>query len=128
MQTTFQAVVVASEKRYNKGGGDATVDVNGNYPIQFTIVAGKLPARALVISGTIAQSLGFDAGNTYVTQASFRDTNEYGDNWNHVKLGQLSAIDMAKLPDFIKAFGKPQVVSVDTKVEVEEEVGADNGI
>jgi len=124
MQKTFQAVVVANEKRYIKGGGDANVDINGNYPIQFTVVAGKLPARSLVLSGTVAAQQGFEAGNTYVTQVSFRDTNEYGDNWNHTKLGALTPIDLAKLPEFIRAYGKPQVIDGTMPVEVEEEVDA----
>ena len=122
MQTAFQAVVVAQEKRFIRGGAEASVDVNGNYPVQLTVIAGKLPARALVISGTVAQSVGINPGATYVIQANFRDTNEYGDNYTWTKLGTLSVLDLAKLPDFIQAFGKPQVVSNQT---VDETVGMD---
>ena len=124
---SFSFVAVANTKTYNKGGAEASLDVNGNYPIQLSIIAGKCPIRALVMSGSIAISNNIESGNTYVIQASYRDTNEYGDNWNHQVLGKLSAVDLAKLPEFIKSFGTPTVVEytekVDTKVNVEAVAG-----
>lgn len=118
----FQAVVVASEKRFVKGGGDASPDVNGNMSIQFTTLAGKLPTRALVLSGTVAQAQGIEAGNTYVVQATYRDTNSYGENFNITNLGKLTPIDLAKLPEFVKAFGPAGVI---TKEVAKQEVHVD---
>lgn len=118
MKNAFQFVATASTKHYNKGGAPSNVDVNGNYPIQLTIVAGQCPSRATVMSGTIAESLGIEAGQTYILQANYRNTNEYGDNWGHIVLSKLSAADFIQLPALIKAFGQPQVVTDNVQTEV----------
>jgi len=121
MQNAFQIVAVANTKTFNKGGAEASVDKNGNYPIQLTVLAGRCPNRAIVMSGSVAIGLGIEAGNTYVLQVGFRDTNEFGDNWNHTVLGKLTPIDLAALPTFVKSFGQPKLVdgsgtTVDTEV------------
>jgi hypothetical protein len=117
-RTTFQVVVNATTKHFVKGGGQSSADVNGNLPIQFTPLAGQMPSRATVISGTIAQTLGITEGNCYVLQVTFRDTNEYGDNYNVQNLGKLQVTDLAKLNEFKASFGQPAVVTNDAEVEV----------
>lgn len=121
MQKSFSFVAVAQTKTFNKGGVESSLDKNGNYPIQLTVVAGKCPSRAIVMSGSVAIGLGIEAGNTYVLQANYRDTNEYGDNWNHTVLGKLTPVDLAQLPQFTKAFGQPQLVDVNANVEASVE-------
>lgn len=122
-RTTFQAVVNVTTKHFVKGGGQATADVNGNMPIQLTPLAGQIPSRGTVISGTIAQTLGLEAGNSYVVQITYRDTNDYGDNYNVQNLGKLQVTDLAKLNEFKTSFGQPTVVTDD----VEAAVSATNG-
>ncbi len=120
---SFSFVAVAQTKTFNKGGVESSVDKNGNLPIQLTVIAGKCPNRAIVMSGSVAIGLGIEAGNTYVLQANYRDTNEYGENFSHTVLSKLSAIDLVQLPNFVKAYGQPQLV--DTTVP--ETVSATNG-
>lgn len=115
--STFVANVVT--KHFKKGGEPTSTDVNGNYPLQLNVIAGKCPARAIVLNGTVAEASGIAAGNTYVFQVNLRDTNEYGANYNHSVLGTLSPLDLVKLPEFIKSYGQPRIVSEDDTTEVD---------
>ena len=119
---SFSFVAVAQTKTYNAGGTEAKPDKNGNLPIQLTVVAGKCPNRAIVMSGSVAIGPGIEAGNTYVLQANYRDTNDYGDNWSHTVLGKLTPVDLAQLPTFIKAYGQPQLIDASVEVKVPEGV------
>lgn len=121
---SFIFVATATTKHFNKGGAESSVDKNGNYPIQLTVSAGKAPARSLVISGSVAMSQGIEAGKTYVVQATLRDINDYGDNWNHLVLGTLTTLDLIKLNDFKAAYGQPKVINY---ADSEVEVSATNG-
>lgn len=104
--TTF--VATCNTKTMVKGGNPAKSDVNGHLPIQLSVIAGRCPNRALVISGTVAKNLGIESGNTYVLQATYAGTSEkYGDNFNIQKLGQP---ELYELPKYVEAYGSPQVL------------------
>lgn len=124
MNTTF--VATATEKCFVKGGGNASADINGNFPVQFTVFAGTCPARALVISGTLAQALKIEAGNTYVLEATFRENNEYGDNFTITNLGKP---ELYELPKYKTNFGAARVVQTENgKIVNAEKVEADPNI
>ena len=118
---SFVFVATATTKHFNKGGVESSVDKNGNYPIQLTVSAGKAPSRSLVISGSVAMSQGIEAGKTYVIQASLRDINDYGDNWNHLVLGTLDATALVDLPKFRQSYGPANVFNY-SEVETKESV------
>lgn len=121
MQNSFLFVATATTKHFNAGGAQASADVNGNMPIQFTVLAGKAPRRSLVIAGTIAASNGIEAGKTYALQATLRDINDYGDNWNILVIEPVSITTLLQVK---QQLGVPSVF--DYK-EVEVPVSATNG-
>ena len=123
----FNAIVVSNVKLYKAGGESTEPDVQGNYPVQLSVIAGQLPQRGIVLNGTIAKNLGIVLGTTQIVQCNYKDTNSYGDNWNHVVLGQLTALELATgLNQFETSMGKAQVVEfVESKVE--SGIGAVNG-
>lgn len=125
MQKSFLVVATANTKTHNKGGAETTPDKNGNLPIQLAVLAGKCPNRAIVINGSLAIGLGIGEKQTYILQINYRDTDTYGDNWNHQVLSQLSAVDFIQLPKFVKEYGQPNVV--DATASVETTVSATNG-
>ncbi len=115
--STFIANVTT--KLFKKGGEPTTEDTNGNLPLQLNVIAGKCPSRAIVMNGTVAQGSGVEAGKTYVFMVNLRDTNEYGANYTHTVLGTLNPSDLIQLPQYIKSYGQPKIVSEDDNTEVE---------
>lgn len=129
--STFKFAAVVATKTHKAGGSLTTPDTNNKLPIQFSPVAGVAPNRALVLSGTVAESLGFEAGNTYFVQATFKENNEYGDNYTILNRGKLSTIEALDVEDRL---GQPRVIqtengkNVSVKAEVEETITSENGI
>lgn len=88
-------------------------DINGMKPVIMTPVYGTIPNRAMTISGTIAQNEGIEVGKVYLINVRQTETNEYGFQYRHGNLGEITALDLAKsAKDFIEAFGSANVLDV----------------
>lgn len=97
----------------------ATADKNGEMPVILRVVAGKLPNRALVLSGTVAKRAGLRVGQPALVQCTEGDTDEqYGRQFNVNKIADLSAFEIMQAEGHL---GKPQVIDVDVtqKEEIE---------
>lgn len=127
--STFIFSAVASTKTHKTGGDLTSPDMQNNLPIQFTVLAGTAPSRAIVLNGTVAKSLGIEANSTYLLQATFKEHNAYGDNFQITNCGKLDVIQMLDTKDRL---GAPNVVQTENGrrigVKVEDEVSAENGM
>lgn len=92
------------------------VDKNGLEPVIISPVLGRCPNRN-VLSGTIAQNLGIEAGKTYLFNVSEIEPDpEYGRRFIFTKLKELTA------QEIIESVGKLKPRQLITVDEVEEEV------
>lgn len=103
-----------------------TEDINGMKPVIMTPVYGTIPNRAMTISGTIAQNEGIEVGKVYLVNIRQTETNEYGFQYRHGNLGEITALDLAKsAKDFKEAFGSPNVLDVREQSEKAGQLFAD---
>lgn len=105
--------------------GSGKEDINGFMPVILNPVFGTVPNRR-TISGTIAQSLGIDSGNTYLLQFTEVEANEYGVQFRVTKLGDVSAMDIAiKRKELLQNMGAAKVEDVNAPVEAPKAVEAE---
>ena len=129
--SNFIFVATTTTKRFVKGGAPAMPDKNGKMPVQLTVLAGTAPARSTVVSGTIAENINLEVGNTYVVQATFNESNSYGDQFNLSVLGKPALFE---IPKYVSTYGPANVVQteegkrVGQADQVEEEEYAENGM
>lgn len=100
-------IILVSANPFNQG----TPDKNGKMPIILNVIAGKSPNR-LVLSGTVAESIGLTVGKSFLMQVREVEPDpQYGRQFNHQVLGEItSALDLIKAS---KELGTAQVFSVD---------------
>jgi ribosomal protein S28E/S33 len=95
--------------------GEKKADKNGMENIWLTPVAGKIPNQALVISGTVADKAGLQAGQTLLVMINETASDAvYGRQFSHTVLGPVSVGDILPLR---KELGAALVL--DTKIETE---------
>lgn len=71
------------------------LDKNGNAAVYLESQNGPLPERARVLSGTIAKQKGLEVGNLYILKVTDLGEGEYGTNYQHDNIGQVSALEFA---------------------------------
>lgn len=102
----FNEIILASVNAFNQG----VPDKNGRMPVILNIIAGKSPNR-LVLSGTLADSIGLSIGKSYIMQVREVEPDpKYGRQFNHQVLSEVSsALDLVKTA---KEIGAAQVINV----------------
>lgn len=105
--TTFKFMAIANTKTHKAGGTPTTPNRQGKLPIQFSVIAGTAPNRAIVLDGSVGETLKIEAGCTYLLQATFKENNEYGDNYTIVNRGTVSIMESLTVEE---ALGTPNVV------------------
>lgn len=132
--STFKFMAIANTKTHKAGGTPTTPNRQGKLPIQFSILAGTAPNRAIVLDGSVAENLKIEAGGTYLLQATFKENNDYGDNYTIVNRGSVTVMESLTVE---QALGTPNVVQTSNgktvsqvKAETPEfaEAGEGNGI
>lgn len=75
-------------------GENAKVDKNGKMPVALQPIAGTSPRGLNILSGSVAENTGFEAGKTYLILASERPADErHGRQFNYAKLGEASLME-----------------------------------
>lgn len=91
-------------------------DKNGKETVIFDAVAGRVP-RNRVRSGTIAEREGFEPNKSYMIQIETLPSNEYGEQFRFVNLGQLNGLELINT---CKELGKGVVVdSIEKTPQIE---------
>lgn len=105
----FNEIILASVNSFNQG----TPDKNGKMPVILNVIAGKSPNR-LVLSGTVAESIGLVVGKSFLMQVREVEADaQYGRQFNHQVLSEVtSALDLIKAS---KELGTAQVFSIDAE-------------
>lgn len=105
----FNSNCVVTVKPFNNG----TTDKNGKQPVILQIIAGKAPNR-MVISGTVAETSGFNIGSVYYANCREVEANEYGRQFRWTTIQEVtSVVDTVALTNQL---GNPDVFDVDAKV------------
>lgn len=98
-----------------------SLDKNGKQPIILTVIAGKAPNRT-VLSGTVAETAGFEPGKSYL--ASCRETDPdptYGRQFRWTKVSEASVLDVIA---GVSSLGNAQVFDVNAHIEAPASVEA----
>ena len=91
---------------------DRTHDNNGNQNLFLNPIAGKIPNKTLVISGTIANQLGIELGKSYLLGINEgKPSDIFGRQFSVTNLGGLSPLDMLKV---VNELGNAVVIDVTT--------------
>jgi len=122
----FNAIVKANTKEFMAGGAPASPDRNGQMPIQFNVLYGTFPNRALTLSGTVAERQGILANKVYNVQATRLEDNEYGPQFQVSVISEISGIDLVlNAKTLTDNLGEGKVITVDAPVQETEDVTAD---
>lgn len=106
----FNSLVIVTVNYFTNGA----LDKNGKQPVILTVVAGKAPNRT-VLSGTVAESAGFEVGKSYL--ANCRETapdEQYGRQFRWTKISEATVMDVI---EGTKMLGEPQIFDVSASVE-----------
>lgn len=109
----LSTIAICSVKPFTKNN---KTDKNGKTPVLFSVFAGSIPSRSVVISGTIAERAGIKVGETHLLKFQEVEASEYGREFRVETLGTLSALELAT-SDF-SHLGQGTVVDV-SKVDSE---------
>lgn len=99
----FNGLVVVTATPFNKDG-KPRLDKQGKPAVMLQIVGGTGPNRN-VLSGTVAESAGFEAGNTYLAQCREENFNEeinpntgeaYGRTFTWINTGKMNAVEIVQ--------------------------------
>ena len=94
----------------------AEEDKNGKMPVILNLIAGKCPDKR-VLSGTIAENLGLETGNTYGMSVNEVEPDpEFGRRFNYTRL--TSNLSMSEISAERKTLGTPQIINTSEPVEV----------
>lgn len=85
----FSSMCIVSVNYFTNG----SLDRNGKQPIILNVVSGKFPNRT-VLSGTIAESNGFEVGKTYLASVKETESNEFGRQFIWQKLKEVDAMEI----------------------------------
>lgn len=101
-------IVVAVVGKFSKPGSEA--DKNGMENVYLTPIAGKMPNRAMVVAGTVAERAGLKIGSTLMVLIGERAADPvYGRQFNHTVLGEVKPQEILGLR---KELGSALVIDV----------------
>ena len=102
----WNEIVVVVCSAFQKPGSLA--DKNGIENVFLTVVAGKIPNQAIVVSGTVAEKAGLTIGSTKLVMVNERDEDPvYGRQFSHTVLGDVAPSEILGLR---RELGNPVVV------------------
>ena len=105
-------IVVVKVSAFQREGSLA--DKNGMANVYLTALAGKIPNKALVVAGTVAERAGLEIGKTCMVMITERDPDpQYGRQFNHTVIGE---VEPSQILGYIKELGKSVVLDVNTSV------------
>ena len=111
MNTMF----VATVSLFLKEGKET--DKNGNPNLFLTLVAGKMPNKAIVLNGTQALRQEIYPGDTVLFNCVEGDVHaDFGRQFNVTKLATLSAFEIMDAPTKL---GNPQIIDVSVEATTE---------
>lgn len=109
----FNQIIVAVVGAFTKAGSEA--DKNGLQNVYLKCIAGKVPNKALVVAGTVAQRAGMAIGQTLLIMVDERESDPvYGRQFSHTVLGEVKPQEILGLR---KDLGEPTIVDVNEGVE-----------
>ena len=86
-------MTIVNANAFKKAGH--THDHNGKQNIFLSPLAGKMPNKALVMSGTIAEQLGIEVGKNYLLAISEgKPDPKFGRQFSTINMGEISGIDV----------------------------------
>ena len=101
-------IVVVVVGKFSKPGSEA--DKNGVENVYLTPVAGKMPNRAMVVAGTVAERAGLKIGSTLMVLIGERAADPvYGRQFNHTVLGEVKSPEILGLR---KELGEALIIDV----------------
>ena len=101
-------IVVVVVGKFSKPGSEA--DKNGMENVYLTPIAGKMPNRAMVVAGTVAERAGLKIGSTLMVLIGERAADPvYGRQFNHTVLGEVKPQEILGLR---KELGSALVIDV----------------
>jgi len=104
----FNQIIVAVVGAFTKVGSEA--DKNGLQNVYLKCIAGKVPNKALVVAGTVAQRAGMAIGQTLLIMVDERESDPvYGRQFSHTVLGEVKPQEILGLR---KDLGEPTIVDV----------------
>ncbi len=114
--SNFSSIIIAKVSPFEQGN----LDKNGKLPVILNVVAGNSPNRT-VLSGTIAEREGFNVGETHLVQVREVAADEYGRQFNFVKLSDnpLKAMDILTASQQVGAATIFDVTGATTEVPAE---------
>jgi hypothetical protein len=102
----FNSIVLISVAPFTNG----KLDKNGKQSMLLNVIAGKSPNRN-VISGTVAENTGFEAGKLYLAQVREREADaKFGRQFSWIKLADASVADTL---DSISKLGNAEIFNVE---------------
>jgi len=108
----FNQIIVAVVGAFTKVGSEA--DKNGLQNVYLKCIAGKVPNKALVVAGTVAQRAGMAIGQTLLIMVDERESDPvYGRQFSHTVLGEVKPQEILGLR---KDLGEPTIVDVNEGV------------
>ena len=111
-------LAVVTVSTFNGNGG--RLDKNSKPSVILSPIYGVVPNRQ-VISGTVAEQSGLEAGNTYLVKIVEREeSEEYGRQFNFLKMGTLDAMQLFGIGSSMPA-GTLVDVDSDTVVDPTED-------
>ena len=86
----FNALIIATVSSFTQGNPDK----NGKNPVILSVIGGTCPNRT-VLSGTVAETAGFQIGKTYLTQVKETEKDPtYGRRFTFTVLKELTAMEI----------------------------------
>lgn len=88
----MNTIAIVNANAFRKDGRG--YDRNGKQNVFLTCIAGKMPNKCMVMSGTVAEQNGIEIGKTYMVAFNEGKTDpQYGRQFSTTKLGEVSVID-----------------------------------
>jgi hypothetical protein len=128
---SFESKVIVAVELFNgtDAEGNLRIDKNGKQAIMLRVIAGKAPNRN-VLSGTVAENLGFAPGKMYFVQitenlpenakteerkaALTKAIAENGRQFTFTKLADVSPVEALQAEAVL---GKPEMISIEVAVK-----------
>jgi hypothetical protein len=116
IMSNFESKVIVAVNNFT-GSVDnpAQADKNGKMPVILNVVAGKMPNKAIVQSGTVAERAGLTVGKLAFIQVRETESDDkYGRQFNITKLGDVSPMEALQAEAML---GKPEVFQTEKSGE-----------
>lgn len=112
-------IIVVVVGAFAKAGSIA--DKNGIANVFLTPVCGKIPNKAMVVAGTVAEKAGLHIGSTLLVMVTEKEPDEtYGRQFGHTVLGAVAPTEILGLR---KELGAALVLDVTNGSEAGEDAG-----